>query len=325
MRPLPDLASWRQNTDPVQAERRVAWLQSRIADADEAIAAQQKLISMDGPLDAYTLSLESLKAAQVADESALASIMELREREVLNFALDGARYSQHRAPAKALSEFLLAMQQLYLRVGQAITSPRPGRNVSTEVSNLCQLEVAGFYPSSFGIRFVAPTRSDYTGYSVTTTALETTFDLLNADNPVDEAAKVGKWALSKYRNLVHTMVQAEATPKVSWTSPAGDERSWVVDDNHLLVLANRLAHIRDTAPRTREAVGTLTGASLRRKRFEFSTGGEVITGSAPKELSEKITSHFGRVCAITFVETSFIDETTDQEKKTRTLVDVRGV
>lgn len=323
MHALPDLQRWRPDINAEDAERRVAELQARIAEADEAIASQQQLIARKDPSAPFPDVLDKIRAAQRSDENELATIMERREREVLDFALDGPRYAQYRAPAKALSEVLHAVQQLYLRVGQAMSSPRPSPRVPFDVANHCQLEVAGFFPSSFGIRFTAPTRSDMDGHSLTTTALEATFELINAEQPLEEAAKVGKWALAKYRKLVHTLVEAEATPKVNWTTPAGDERQWAVDDNRLLVLANRLAHIRDMEPRTREAVGTLTGASLRRQRFEFATTGEVITGIAPKELAEKITAFFGKLCTITYIESVFIDETTDQERRSRTLVDIR--
>ena len=123
-----------------------------------------------------------------------------------------------------------------------------------------------FSPSSFGIRFAALTRSDFTGYSLATTALETTFELVNSDNPMEQAGKLGHWGMAKYRRLVTTLLEAEATPTVLWRTPAGSERLWTTDTNQLLTLANRLTHIKDLAPVTREDFGFLTGASLRRRK-----------------------------------------------------------
>ena len=319
---LPDLKPWQSGIEPELAEREVRWLEELIGDADNAIEAERRIIAHDGPLQAHLLSLSGLEASQKQLLGQLAAIMEKRDTEVIDFALDGPRYSGHRASAKSLSAFLHAMQQLYLRVGQAIGAPRITPRVPLEIASLCQLEVAGFFPSSFGIRFATLTRSDMAGYSLATTALETTFELVNSVNPLEQAGKVGHWGMSKYRHLVTTLIEAEATPKVYWRMPNGSERKWITDTSQLLTLANRLTHIKDLAPKIREDFGFLTGASLRRRKFEFEGSQGIITGVAPRELADKVTQHFGKRCRIVFIETVFIDETTEQEKHTRTLTDI---
>ncbi len=322
MNPLPDLLPWQAGINAEAAEGEVRWLEELIGDADKAIDAQRRIIFHDGPLQAHLLSLAGLEASQTQLSGQLAEIMRKRNTEVLDFALDGPRYANHRAGAQALSAFLHAMQQLYVRVGQAIGSSRITPRVPPEIASLCQLDVAALFPSSFGIRFAAPTRSDFAGYSLAASALETTFELVNADNPLEQAGKVGHWGMSKYRHLVTTLIEAEATPKVVWRTPNGSERTWVTDTGQLLTLANRLTHIKDLAPVLREDSGILTGASLRRRKFEFEGNHGVISGAAPGELADKITQYFGQRCRIVFVETVFIDETTDQEKHTRTLADI---
>lgn len=324
MNPLPEIYSWRQGVNPEEAEREVRWLQELIDDADDAIAAQRTIIAHDGLLEAHKLSLESLERSQKQLESRLAALMEQRQVEVLDFALDGPKYSGHRARADVLAGFLHAMQQLYLRVGQAMAMPRPGPVVPLQISSTCQLEVAGFFPSSFGVRFTAPTRADLTGHSLTTTALGATFDLVNAEQPIEQLAHVGHFAMTKYTHLVKTLVKAEAVPKVRWHTPDGNERAWQIDESHLLALHNRLCKIHHEEPHTLEATGILTGASLRRHRFEFTGDRGVITGTAPHELAAKVTEHFGKPCRITYVEVRYIDENTEQEKRTRSLIDISG-
>lgn len=323
MTPLLEIARWRQGTHPEQVEPRVRWLKERISDAERAIDAQQQLITQDGDLVAYRFSLSSLEAALRQHEHELAECMAQRELEVMDFALDGDRYALHRAGAKKLGEFMLAMQGLYLRIGHAMSTPNPKGNVPPRISRQCQLEVAGFFPSSFGIRFVAATQTELDGYSLTNTAMEATFMLVNTNDPMEEAAHVGRFALAKYRKLVNTLIDAEATPKVSWRNPAGEEFQWRADGQRLQTLANRLADIKGLEPKIREATGSLIGASLRRKRFEFDANGEIITGSAPREIAEKITAHFGKRCTIVYRESAFIDEATDQERLERTLLDIR--
>ena len=322
MNQFPDLNPWQSGVEREPAEREVHRLDELIGDTDNAIEAERRIIARDGPLQAHLLSLAGLEARQKQLLSQLASIMGKRDTEIIDFALDGPRYAGHRAGAQALSSVLNAMQQLYLRVGQAVGSPSVTPRVPLDIAALCRLEVAGFFPSSFGIRFAAPTRSDLTGYSLAATALETTFELVNSANPMEQAGKVGHWGMGKYRHLVTTLLEVEATPKARWRTPDGSERQWATDTSQLMTLANRLAHIKDLAPKTREDFGVLTGASLRRRKFEFEGSQGVISGVAPRELADKVTQHFGKRCRIVFVETVFIDETTEQQKHTRTLIDI---
>lgn len=322
MLPLPELHSWRQGVIAEEAEKRVRWLRESIRNADEAIEVQQRIISPDESIEGHPLSVEGLRRSQQRMEAELADLMRYREIEVIDFALAGGRYDGHRAGAKTLSVFLDVLQKLFERVGQAINDPNPGPVIRSEIRQLCQLEVAGFFPSSFGVRFAAMTRTDLTGSSLANSALEATFELVNSSSPVEQAARVGQRAMMQYRHLVTTLIKAEATPKVSWRSPSGEELSWINDDNALLTLANRLSHIRDMKPKVVVAQGVLTGASLSRQKFEFSGDEGRVTGKAPRDLSAKVKEYFGKTCQITYIETLFIDETTEQEKKSRVLVDI---
>jgi hypothetical protein len=325
MQQLPDIRSWRPDVSPEYAEQRVKWLREQIIDADRAIEAQQRIIASEGPLSAYLLSTESLRESQRQLESDLAEQMHQREFEIVDFALDGTPYNQHRASARSLSIFLDKMQRLFERVGQSIGSARITPTVSEHIRKSCQLEIAGFFPSSFGIRFTTRTNADLTGESVSSSALDATFDLINSQNPVDEVARLGQRVMSNYRNLVTTLVKLEASPKASWRTPSGEERSWNCSPENLYALSNRLASIHEITPKTLTTVGFLTGANLRRHRFELQSESGNITGSAPRELDTQITAGFGKLCRVTYVETTFIDESTDQEKKSRTLIDITTV
>ncbi|MCU0808391.1 MAG: hypothetical protein MUC53_10795 [Candidatus Contendobacter sp.] len=322
---LPDLRNWRPEIDPEVAERQVRRLRELIADADRSIEEQQRIIANYGPLEVHMLSLEGLRQSQARLEGDLAEIMREREIEVLDFALDGPRYANHRAQAKPLSVFLDAMQKLYERVGQALVMPNPGMKIPLNIRQQCLLEVAGFFPSSFGIRFTTQTRVDLAGDSLADAALEATFELVNTDQPIEHIERLGQRTMVQYRHLITTLIAAEATPKVQWRTPSGDERSWISNENALLSLSNRLANLRELAPRILQASGVLTGASLRRQKFELAGDQGIVTGKAPRELAEKVTQNFGKPCRITYVETLYLDEGTDQEKRSRTLMDIEAI
>ncbi|HRQ59175.1 MAG TPA: hypothetical protein PLN31_17305 [Azoarcus taiwanensis] len=294
-------------------------------DADAAIEAQQRIIEHDGPLEVHLLSLNSLRNEQRKIRAEIAEIMRQREFEFVDFALDGSRYAKHRANAQHLGAFLHAMQKLYAHIKHGKLVRNAPQRISPALLNRCQLDVEAFFPSSFGVRFVAYTETDLDdGYSATNEALEATFDLVSADNPLEVVDRVTPWAMRQYRNLVATLIKADATPKVYWTTPAGDERKWSLDNNALMTLHNRLATLHHEPTRTLEAEGVLSGANTRRRRFELS-GATLITGTAPKELELKITAYFNKPCRIVYSETIFIDDSTEQEKRVRTLLDITPV
>lgn len=319
----PTIKSWRDGVHPEETERRIAWLEKQVAAAEDAISAQREIIEHDGMNFAYRLSLNSLEASRNSHVSELAELMKQREMETLHFALDGDAYSKHRAPASVLAEFIGNVQQLFLRIAQGVETGKFRRNIDHQLKRMCQLEVAAFYPSSFGVQFVAPTNTDLAGQSITVLAMERTMALVTAEQPLEELAVIGPYALVQYRRLIKTLIDAQARPKVDWKSPAGKEITWTADHNRLLTLANRLAKIRNEKPALREARGTLVGVSQRRQKFEFASQGRVLTGHAPRELMPKLKPYFTESCIAVFTETTYIDESTEQEKVARTLIDIK--
>lgn len=322
MQPLPELRAWKQDVDPEFAEQRVRWLREQIAAADDAIAAQNRIIATDGGHEAYTLLLASLKASQRELENDLAEQMHQREFEIFDFALDGPPFDAHRAGAKALSKFLDRLQRLFERVGQAMATARYTPVVPQHIRDACSLEIAGFYPSSFGIRFTTRTCADLTGNSVASTALDATFDLINSEQPAEQAAKLGNVVLTNYRNLVKTLVEVDASPKAKWKTPDGATREWERTPSDLHALYNRLAKIHNLPDKTVETTGFLEGASLHRHKFELNCQYGMINGKAPAELADKVKECFGKPVRAVYVETTFIDESTDQKKHSRTLIDI---
>lgn len=313
---------WHDGVHPEKVERRIKWLEKQIAAAEDAIAAQLEIIDHDGISFAYKLSLQSLQNSHKTHTAELAELMKKRQYEALNFALDGNRYASHRAPAKSLSGVIGTIQELFNRIAQSVETGKFAKSITPDIRRLCELEV-GFYQSSFGVQFIAHTNTDLAGQSVTALAMEKTMKLVTSDHPQEQVASIGPFALSQYRKLIKTLIDAEATPKVVWRSPSGEEFTWKADHNRLLTIANRLANIRIQKPVMRELSGVLVGASLRRQRFELATDGGIITGTAPRELSEGITNCFNKPCTIVFSESSYIDETSEQEKTVRILTEIR--
>lgn len=64
MQALPDFRAWKPDIDANLAEMRVRWLREQIVSADEAIAAQRRIIAAEGENEAFFLSLASLEDSQ---------------------------------------------------------------------------------------------------------------------------------------------------------------------------------------------------------------------------------------------------------------------
>lgn len=319
MNPKPSAELWR-GIDPQEAEARARHLRDLIASADQAIEAQERIIATEGSHFAFDAALRSLVDERRALERDLLNLLSRRTREEFLFALDGARYRNHTAPAGALAGVLAALTGLYTRVCQS--AERITRNIPPHLARLCELEVAGFFESSFGIQFTISSESDMAGTSPTLRGLEDTFRLMNAEEPADVAASYGPWAIKQYRQLIVRLRHAEATPVMHWTTPFGDIQQWKPDVNRLLLIEHRLARLRAGEVRTREAEGVLLEASLIRHTFGLAGPEGTVKGKIPRELGPKVAACFNQRCRAVFEERRVLDEATEQEKKSVMLLDI---
>jgi hypothetical protein len=311
--------------EPAAAYRQAGRLRDLLAAAEDAIAAQQLVIAADGPRASWALSLRALQRDRKQLARELAELLRHRDHETLDFKLDGPRYSHHLADVEHLSAVLGSLGQLFVRVGQR-TVGRPIQTVSPALRRQFGLRVhAQFVQGSFGMRLVVDTQSDLLDDEPRRAALQRMLQLSTAQDLTTAAADHGTWTIKKYRELVHRLIEAEATPRLSWKTAFSDEQiTWSASEGDLRTLDNRLALLREGQTSVSTAEGTLVEASLVRHTFGMSAQGKVIKGRVPPKLTPQVVTLFGQPVRCTYEERRVLDEATDQERRFVTLLGIEA-
>jgi hypothetical protein len=314
-KPLPSpLEAWANISGEV-AEARYLRTENLLTKAEEAIAAQRRLIDHDGERPSYQLALTSLERSRDEHVHEIAELRQHRRYENIYFALDGERYRQHSTPLDTLGHACIEMQNLFERICQSRQTGKPASHVPPDIKRQTQLLAHAAYPSSFGVHLSVPTQPQTDGYSLVLDGLEETFDLVNGNNPADLAARHGRFALSAFRRLVKALNKGGATPKAEWRSLSGEIKRWQPDNQQMQNLQYRLERLRVSEPKKIRETGTLAGASTISNRFEFIGERGIIKGRVPRTLIDQITACFNKQCQIWYEVTEAIDDNSEEVKR----------
>ena len=314
-----------QGIEPAKAYKQAGRLRDLLSRAEDAIASQQEVIAAQGASSAWTSSLNALQKDRDRLAHDLADLLRHRDHESVLFSLDGPRYVHHLAGARQLANVLASLGDLYLRVGQS-TVGRSRLHVPPGMKALFGMKVdAGFISGSFGMRLIVDTQSDLVNDEPRRAALQRLLLLTAASDLTTAAADHGTWTIKKYRELVRRLLEAEATPKMTWRTPYADEQvDLQVGEGALRVLDNRLAQLREGELVVDTAEGTLVEASLVRHTFGVAAHGKVIKGRMSPKLSPQVVTLFGQPVRCRYEERRVLDTSTDQERKFVTLMGIEA-
>lgn len=303
------------NIDPGEAEKRYARAKRLLAKAEEAIAAQARIIDHDGQRRAYTLALDSLERARAEHEAELADLRRHRQREHVYFALDGERHGKHSTSIEALGHACIDLQRLFDRVSQSRMTAKPAPAIHPNLKRQTRLLAEATFPSSFGLHLTIPTQPQTDGYSLILDALEETFDLFNTNDPAEVAARHGRYAFGAFKDMVERMITYEVRPKATWRGLDGEDREWLPSDSRLTTLHYQLERVEQRPATRKEEDGVLAGASTLSNKFEFVGESGILRGLVPRKLIEQVSACFNKRCRIWYEETEIHDPNTDRVKR----------
>jgi hypothetical protein len=260
----------------------------------------------------------------------LSELMQDRDFEVLNFALDGYAFEKHSAPIDTLAVFFSAMQMLVYRVGNFVDSRCDKRTIPANVRNHLGLSLAGVYDSSFGLNLVIPSQVDQLGNSTVIQTLDVMFSAFNDENTVDVISNLGKQATIAYKRFIKTLANKNIEPKFKWRSPNGKELCWNATLNTVAMIDNRLSSIIFKEEEIIETTGQLLGASMISGSFQFvpddiAKYGSSVRGKVDADLFDDIAENFGHKCSVKYRVVKIYDETLEREKKTSTLLKIEAI
>lgn len=301
--------------DSAEAEARYARAYRLLQKADDAIAAQLRIIEHDGDRPAYTLALASLESARAEHEHELAELRRHRSREDLYFALDGERYGPHGTSIAALGHACVDLQRLFSRISQNRLTGKTSSHFSHDIQRQTRLIAEASFPSSFGLHLTIPTQSQTDGYSLILDALEETFELLNRADPAEIAARHGWPTFSAFKVMIANVTKHEVQPKAAWRGLDGGDRQWQPSRQRLTDLHYQCQRLEPKPPQNKEEEGVLAGASTLSNKFEFVGDSGIVRGQVPRKLIEQVATCFNRRCRIWYEETQILDPNTERVKR----------
>jgi hypothetical protein len=309
-------------------------------------STETKLKATRGQIDTLRVSLENQSLQSLSSmikhniknlvkiehelKGDLSDLMQNRNLEVLNFALDGYAFENHSAPIDTLAVFLSTMQMLVYRVGNFVNSRCDKQSVPANVRNNLGISLAGVYDSSFGMNLVIPSQVDQLGSSTVIQTLDAMFSAFNDENTVDVISNLGKHATIAYKRFIRTLADKNIEPKFKWRCPNGNELCWNASLNTVAKINNRLSSITFSEEEIIETTGQLLGASMISGSFQFvpddmTKYGNSVRGKVDADLFEDIAENFGHHCLAKYRVVKIYDETLERETKVVTLLKIKAI
>jgi hypothetical protein len=303
-------------------------LQNRITEVTAMTEQEQRALAADPDNLALQLSLDSLTEHLSDLQHQLMQEKALREKEVVEIRLKGAKAREGSIPlgilghiARNLSGGVYAASQL-IRSGKELL----GR-VPPELEKTLDLRLAGLSFGSTRLFITGNNAPDLFGHSLLEDSLESTFGLLNANNPDDltqTASQIGRRSIHRFNTFLKTLAAADLEAEISWSSPTNRTYTWQGGTEIILRLTNSLDSLTVTQPEILTVTGVLVMLNIRGSFEIMQEEGPAIKGKLPLQLLEQTRQvHVGDVVTAEVEEKTIINQTTGFAKAYYTLVSIR--
>lgn len=316
--------------DPLGAETRLRALSRRLNELDIALQNQQELLQQNPASFAFRLACESLINMQGNLQRERISLVKHRLYEEINISIDGDVFAEHTASIGVLGTLFIRFQKLFNSIGQALTTgPTLRGPISHEIRDLTDLRVAAFYPSSFGMTLITPSKYDLIGESLSASSLAAMFQLFNAADEEKQimrfSGELGRRAFGHLSHVITILEEQHASIGLKWSDFTGTKYSWSADATKVAQIMARLRDITERRSEDKMVSGRLVGASLLKNRFELLLNdGNVIEGKMIASAAETVKSVFGQICLANITETEIFDQMSGEGRSYYTLTHIQA-
>jgi hypothetical protein len=301
-------------------QRRIADVNTMIEQERQNLAAQPDNLALQLSLDSLTEHLSDLQQ-QVMQEKAL------REKEVVEVRLKGPSAREGSIPLGILSHIARNLSGGVYAASQLIKSGKEmlGR-VPPELEKTLDLRLAGLSFGSTRLFITGNTAPDLFGHSLLEDSLESTFGLLNADNPDDltqTASQIGRRSIHRFNALLKTLAAADLEAEVTWLSPTNGTYTWKGETEKIVRLTNSLDSLTVAQPETLNITGVLVMLNIRGSFEIKQEDGLAIRGKLPLQLLEQTRRvHVGDNVTADVERKAIINQTTGFTKDYYTLLSI---
>jgi hypothetical protein len=320
---------WR-GIDAESAEEQLRFITQRLMEVEVALQAQRQALALKPTSFAFQLSCENLQDLQERLIQERAEVLRHRIGEALEVALTGRRFGSDGASIDHLGIFFRRLQKLYSSIAQSIQSgPTLSGPIAGDIRAATELQLAGVFPSSFGMLMTVPSETDLTGRSLASDSLVALFKALSPEKDektlMQLSGELGPRASSHLRHLARELARSDATLRLAWATTNGHQVTSLIRPADALTIVENLDKIVQTRSEEMSLSGVLAGASLVRNRFELLVdGGEVIEGTILSGLAEHVKGVFGAHCGVTVNKTAVLDRGTGDQRTYYVLTSING-
>ncbi|NML65908.1 hypothetical protein HHL22_11895 [Hymenobacter sp. RP-2-7] len=171
------------------------------------------------------------------------------------------------------------------------------------------------------------TSPDLFGNSLLGTALDRTFNLLDADGDetvMEQVPAVGQQGIMAMQHFLRGIHHCRLEVKMRWDTPTKQYRTWAGTTNRLVSLSSQLGHMREEAPES----FSFAGLVLSLKGFievQDERQGRIVARYPEEALLAAIQSlHVGQECQGSMVKLTTVHTTTGARKSSFILMAITG-
>lgn len=248
-------------------------------------------------------------------------IREKNERncELIELRLSGKRAHHGTLPLDLLGRLVIAFSDSLHHTSHKIQfGNNKGHHQMTEVKQTLDLRLAGISTGSTRLMISGQTNPDLFGRSLMEESLQSTFNLLQAedfDKLTDAAVSCGTMGVTKLRTFLTTITNNELELEMNWDTPRFQNISWVGEKRRIQEVSNSLGHFEKSKPIEFPFEAVMITSSLK-GNFELRLSDKrTVKGTYPKNLLETVKQiAIGDDCSGILEETRITNPVTLKEK-----------
>lgn len=307
----------------------IAHLQE-LREAALAQAQEHELLADQFPDNAfYQLTYQQAKARSEQLTAEIIQRQRQREKEIVEVRLIGKAAVRGTLPLDMLALVAGSFSDTVQRISRyTVAGNKPGKGVATDVHRRLDLRLASVAPGSTRLFISGQTSPDLFGYSLLTTALDRTFNLLAADAPaavLDQVAAIGHRSVVALQHYLRGLHKCGLEAEMNWDTPAESYRTWYGDNNRLVSLSTMLGRVTEEAPVTFSFTGIVISLSLKGVvEIEDDRQGRLLARYFDALLPAIQLLHVGQECQGTMVKQTVVHTTTGLRKSSFVLGSVRA-
>lgn len=252
-----------------------------------------------------------------------------REKEVIELRLIGPSAIHGTLPLDTLARITGDFSDTIQRISRyTLVGDKTSKKLAGEVSQRLDLRLASVAAGSTRLFISGQTSPDLFGYSLLNTALDRTFDLLEADAPaalLDKVPTVGHHSIVALKRYLKGLHDCGLETEMRWDTPAHTFRTWRGDKLRLVSLTKMLGRVETEAPVTLPFTGTIISLSLKGvMEVADDKRGPLFVHYIEALLPAIQRVHVGQQCHGILVQQTVVHTTTNLRKATYTLGTITG-